>query len=584
MAKMHGYGHHVLFILPFIFLALVHAVWPLPRELSSGSEMLWLDTDFVIVCENNGHSFDSLAHSQAILLLAEDGKSVSQDSCQDFRLRSAVKRAKSDILSFAFSPWKFHSKGVKFEPDTETQYPSIGLVRLQQERLAFSDEEEAYDLFVAVNGSVLIRFNGPLGAVRAFNTFTQLVSRHSDGQNGHGRYFLSNAPLQIQDYPSYKHRGLNLDISRNIITPKDVTRTLEAMAFNKLNRLHIHAADAQSWPLEIPTLPKLAEKGAYHKSQIWSVADLYTAQSFGAERGVDVYIEIDMPGHVASIVEAYPHLITSFKRKPWEKYSLQPPAGQLKLSDLDVTAFVGSLLNDLLPRVAPFSSLFHLGGDEIKAAAYNMTTAEMRHPLQGLVDHAVSLLHAHGMTPVVWEEHVLEYNLTLPPDTLIQAWKGSNPSAPSSLAQLTHRGYRALFGANDYWYLDCGHGGWLDPDIHNPDSSVKRPFLDYCGPYHNWREVYSYDPLADIPTEQQHLVIGGEASMWGEQTDGLNLDSNLWPRLAAAGEVLWHGKGIVSENVTRRLAEMREWLVAKGVAAGPVQVTWCLMNPGNCVS
>ena len=70
--------------------------------------------------------------------------------------------------------------------------------------------------------------------------------------------------------------------------------------------------------------------------------------------------------------------------------------------------------------------------------------------------------------------------------------------------------------------------------------------------------------------------------MWGEQTDGMNLDSMLWPRVAAAGEVLWRGKGEVSEGVTRRLAEMREWLVGKGIGAGPVTVTWCLMNEGNC--
>ena len=67
--------------------------------------------------------------------------------------------------------------------------------------------------------------------------------------------------------------------------------------------------------------------------------------------------------------------------------------------------------------------------------------------------------------------------------------------------------------------------------------------------------------------------------MWAEQTDGVNLDKNPWPRVSAVGEVLWRGKGVVSEDVTRRLAEMREWLAGFGVAT----VTWCLMNPGNCI-
>ena len=95
--------------------------------------------------------------------------------------------------------------------------------------------------------------------------------------------------------------------------------------------------------------------------------------------------------------------------------------------------------------------------------------------------------------------------------------------------------------------------------------------------------MYAYDPLADIPESQQHLVVSSEVHAWTEQTDGVNLYNTLWPRVSAAGEVLWRDKGIVSEDATRRLAEMREWLVGSGIAVGPVQVTWCLMNPAKCI-
>ncbi len=56
----------------------------------------------------------------------------------------------------------------------------------------------------------------------------------------------------------------------------------------------------------------------------------------------------------------------------------------------------------------------------------------------------------------------------------------------------------------------------------------------------------------------------------------------LWPRAAAAAEVLWRGKGEVGESSTRRLAEMRERLVARGVKAGIVQMEWGLRNQGGC--
>lgn len=80
-----------------------------------------------------------------------------------------------------------------------------------------------------------------------------------------------------------------------------------------------------------------------------------------------------------------------------------------------------------------------------------------------------------------------------------------------------------------------------------PSSSVPRPHslltrekdTDYCTPLKNWRQMYAYDPLASIPPNQTHLVLGGEASLWSEQTDGVSVDGVLWPRLSAVGEVLW---------------------------------------------
>ena len=71
--------------------------------------------------------------------------------------------------------------------------------------------------------------------------------------------------------------------------------------------------------------------------------------------------------------------------------------------------------------------------------------------------------------------------------------------------------------------------------------------------------------------------------MWNEMTDAVTLDVMLWPRAAAAAEVLWAGVGTpVSEDTTRRLAELRERLLLEGVAAGVVQMEWCLRNKGGC--
>jgi hexosaminidase len=135
-------------------------------------------------------------------------------------------------------------------------------------------------------------------------------------------------------------------------------------------------------------------------------------------------------------------------------------------------------------------------------------------------------------------------------------------------------------------YLDCGKGQWIN--FRQNASQGAWPYLDYCNPYKNWRLVYSYDPYSGIPKDQQHLVIGGEAHIWAEQTDPVNLDRMVWPRAAAAAEVLWsgakdaQGKNRSQVEAAPRLSDFRERLVKMGVAAEPIQMPFCLMGVDQC--
>ncbi|KAK0513011.1 hypothetical protein JMJ35_005028 [Cladonia borealis] len=395
----------------------------------------------------------------------------------------------------------------------------------------------------------------------------------------------------ISDYPMFPHRGLNMDVARNFFPVEDIMRTIDALSFNKLNLLHLHATDAQSWPLEIPALPELAGMGAYAPGMSYSPDDLAQIQTYGAYRGVQVIIETDMPGHTASIAYSHPELIAAFNVQPdWATYGAEPPTGGLKLNSSAVYDFLGTMFNDLLPRVYPYSAYFHTGGDEVNANVYLLdetvnsnSSSLIQTLLQAFVDFTHAKVRAAGMTPVVWEEMLLQWNLTLGSDVVVQTWQSD-----SAVANTVAQGHKALAGNYNYWYLDCGKGQWLDFPQGTAAQSAW-PYADYCSPTRNWRLMYSYDPLQGVPANQSSLVLGGEVHIWTEQTDPVNLDAMVWPRACAAAEVLWSGaKDVNGTNRSQilaspRLVEMRERMVQRNIGAGPVQMPYCTMNGTQCV-
>lgn len=246
-----------------------------------------------------------------------------------------------NVLHRGFVPRKFHRRGAQFEPATVGAQRYIQRLVIEEDLrndiryIERQDKSEAYTIELSKDGGALIKIASTLGGLHALKTFAQLFFAHSSPWSGS---YTPYAPVSIKDSPM-----LNLDVSRNWISPADVMRTIEAMAASKLNRLHIHSSDAQSWPIGIPTLPDLATKGAYSHTQIWRTEDLEAVQLHGNIHGVEVFLEIDLPGHTTSIGNTYPHLIIT-QDVPWPGYTLEPPSGQLQLNSFEVrlssTAFL----------------------------------------------------------------------------------------------------------------------------------------------------------------------------------------------------------------------------------------------------
>jgi hexosaminidase len=117
----------------------------------------------------------------------------------------------------------------------------------------------------------------------------------------------------IDDAPRFGWRGFMLDESRQFSGETAVKRLLDAMAYYKLNRFHWHLTDSPGWRIEIKQYPKLTTIGATgNQSTPKAAPEFYSQQqirdivAYAKARHIKVIPEIDMPGHAAAAVRAYP--------------------------------------------------------------------------------------------------------------------------------------------------------------------------------------------------------------------------------------------------------------------------------------
>ncbi|KAK1968912.1 family 20 glycosyl hydrolase [Colletotrichum sublineola] len=592
------------FLVLFLSLALeqVHAgIWPAPKKLSTGKDVLFISQTLEITY--NGGSVrwlsssnpspvdekqltENLFHAQLPYTYGYNPASGSTFDSKDI-VQGGVSRAMSAIFQQNFVPWKFQKKNSDFEPDvyaTDKKFlKSLQITQTAEDETctfkpAAGEVDESYALNITEDGSATLVANSSTGVLRGLETFVQLFYQHTSGTS----WYTPLAPVAIEDAPEYPHRGILLDVARSFFPVQDVLRVIDAMSWNKLNRIHIHATDSQSWPLDIPAMPDLSVKGAYRKGLSYTPEDLMKIQEYAVHRGIEPIIEIDMPGHIGSVSFAYPELIVAYNEKPYYWWCVEPPCGAFKMNDTRVDDFLDKLFDDLLPRVKSYSAYFHTGGDEL----YNndsmldegvrSNSSDVLQPLlQKFMDKNHARIRKHGLVPFVWEEMPLEWNITLGDDVVIQSWLGGD-----SVKTLTSRGHKVVDSNYNYWYADCGRGDWLNFDNGLAFESFF-PFTDWCSPAKGWRLMYAYDPRANLTDEEGKLVLGGEVAAWSETIDPVSIDGILWPRASAAGEVLWSGRQDESGqnrsqyDAAPRLAEFRERMVARGVRSEPVQMTFC---------
>jgi hexosaminidase len=409
-------------------------------------------------------------------------------------------------------------------------------------------DDERYSLEAAGDG-IRISADYPLGALRGIETFLQAVQQNtkedlpSEIASG-----FSMTDLKIQDAPRFPWRGLSLDVSRHFIPVDEVERTIDGLSAVKLNVLHWHLSDDQGFRVESKKYKRLQEYGS--NGQYYTQAEIREVVAYARDRGVRIVPEFDMPGHATSWLPGYPMLAA----RPG---SFEIGASYGILSDLmDPTKestyrFLNNFVGEMV-KLFP-DEYFHIGGDEVDPKQWNenprIQVFMKKHHLADAKalqvyfnQRLLKIVTRHGKRMEGWDE-VLQPDL--PKSVMIQSWRGQE-----SLWQAAREGYQGILSAG--YYLDlmrpASYHYAVDPLVL-PEE--RKAALEKEG-----------KPIPEPPTpEEQKNILGGEAAMWEELADAENLDSRLWPRLAAIAERFWSPQSVTDvKSMYARLEPTNDWL------------------------
>ncbi|CAE7270384.1 HEXO1, partial [Symbiodinium necroappetens] len=276
--------------------------------------------------------------------------------------------------------------------------------------------DESYELAVSIQGQMTVSAQTVWGALRGLETLSQLVEYNFPTDS----YAIHEIPFRLQDSPSFPHRGLLVDSARHFLPPIRLKRTIEAMSFAKLNVLHWHLTEDESFSMPSSSHPELAEKGAWSAGERYTIRDVQDVVEFAQLRGVRVVPEFDMPGHVSSWSKSHPELFEQACLERSRRLAFKPTK--------DVFDFLQGLLAEW--TTTTFHDQFlHLGSDEVPFECWQgLSISEggktYSTPTQ-LFQHFVGSMfsRAHGQlnrSVIFWDEAFVSARAELPAEAVIQ--------------------------------------------------------------------------------------------------------------------------------------------------------------------
>jgi len=384
-------------------------------------------------------------------------------------------------------------------------------------------------------GQVIVRAAAPAGAARGLTTLVQLVTAARD----HGAAEVPGPGGRILDAPRYAWRGLSLDLARMFLPVGEVRRLVDLLALYKLNVLHLHLTDDQSWRLPVgrPAGSSLPD-GHFYQAE-----DLRALTAYAADRFVTVVPEVDTPGHTSALVRMHPGLGTGRNDVGYEL-----PPGHLNRTvwldpELPETF---TLVEEVLAGAAEIfpGPYIHIGGDE----PYGMP----RQLYASYVERVRRIVRSIGKRPLGWQESA---RAGLGPDDLIQYWFSGIALAASVPAEVRARMDADLVRARrdietaaaasvpvivspmSHCYLDVPYAEpSADPGQAERQGRVGLPLYSPV----TVAQSFDWEPAEALGAGRAAQVAGVEAAIWAETISGFgDLSFLLLPRLPGVAHKAW---------------------------------------------
>ena len=394
---------------------------------------------------------------------------------------------------------------------------------------------ESYTLSVTPQ-QILIRATSGAGLFYGMQTLLQLAQ-----PSGAGSYSI--ASVETEDTPRFAYRGLMLDVSRHFSTKEFIKKQIDALAYYKINRLHLHLTDAAGWRLEIKKYPLLTEFAAWRTDPTWkqwwnggrkyvrfdapgayggyyTQDDIREILEYARQHYITVIPEIEMPSHSEEVLAAYPQL--SCSGEPYKN-------SDFCVGNEETFTFLENVLTEVM-ELFP-SEYIHIGGDEAGKSAWKTCPKCQKRmkdehlanvdELQSYLIHRIEkFLNNHGRHLLGWDE-ILQGGIA--PNATVMSWRGEE----GGIAAVTS-GHRAIMTPGAYCYLDS----YQDAPYSQPEA---------IGGYLPLKKVYSYNPVpASLTAEQAKLVYGVQGNLWVEYIPTPeHVEYMIYPRILALAETAW---------------------------------------------